>query len=61
MRRSREPNKKEETSEGGLKRSSSVKGRSESKGEVISTDSEKTQQKPEKIKGESRNTIFIHL
>ena len=52
MRRPRESSKKEDGSDKGLKRSSSVKGRNENKGEATSKDSiEKAEQKPEKIKG----------
>lgn len=62
MRRPRESSKKEDTAEKGLKRSSSVKGRSENKVEVISKDTEeKTEQKPEKLKGEKKNDIASRI
>ena len=56
MRRPRERDKKDDLSDGGLKRSSSVKGRSESKGDVITRyPEEKKEQKADKQKGEITN------
>ena len=56
VRRPRERDKKDDLSDGGLKRSSSVKGRSETKGDVITRDpEEKKEQKADKQKGEITN------
>ena len=58
MRRSRDSNKKEDGSDKGLKRSSSVKGRNENKGETTSKDTiKRADQKPEKIKGEIEKKV----
>ena len=52
MRRPREREKKDGVSEGGLKRSSSVRGRNETKGDAITKDAEdKIEQKTGKNKG----------
>ena len=56
VRRPRERDKKDDLSDGGLKRSSSMKGRSETKGDVITRDpEEKKEQKADKQKGEITN------
>ena len=58
MRRPRERDKKDDLLDGGLKRSSSVKGRSETKGDVIARDpEEKKEQKADKQKGEITNGL----